>query len=252
MTIIRGSMNRIEIVSAVLGWIYTVCWSASFYPQVIMNFQRKDLTGFSIDFAALNVLGFGSYTIYTVMFLASREIRREYRTLHPDENLVKLNDFIFAAHGFLLTVINIFQCFCLGYKRKESLHPRTIGVLVGSLFATFLVFFLRSQPIWMLYALSYVKMLVTLLKYMPQVYKNYLRQSTKGFAILAFILDFTGGILSMGQLLLDAYEQGSFDGIVGNSVKFGLGFVSIVFDLIFFVQHYLLYRHPINKALCSD
>jgi cystinosin len=30
----------------------------------------------------------------------------------------------------------------------------------------------------------------------------------------------------------------------GNPVKFGLGNVTLVFDVIFFLQHYVLYRVP--------
>ncbi|KAG0178269.1 hypothetical protein DFQ28_004759 [Apophysomyces sp. BC1034] len=53
--------------------------------------------------------------------------------------------------------------------------------------------------------------------------------------------DFTGGSLSITQLLLDAYLSGDWNGVSGDPVKFGLGFVSIAFDLIFMTQHYLLY-----------
>ncbi len=32
--------------------------------------------------------------------------------------------------------------------------------------------------------------------------------------------------------------------MTGNPVKFGLGFASMFFDVIFMVQHYILYREP--------
>ena len=32
--------------------------------------------------------------------------------------------------------------------------------------------------------------------------------------------------------------------MTGNPVKFGLSNVSIIFDIIFMLQHYVLYRHP--------
>lgn len=31
----------ISIINQVIGWIYFVAWSISFYPQVIMNWRRK-------------------------------------------------------------------------------------------------------------------------------------------------------------------------------------------------------------------
>lgn len=33
--------NIISIINQVIGWIYFVAWSVSFYPQVIKNWRRK-------------------------------------------------------------------------------------------------------------------------------------------------------------------------------------------------------------------
>ena len=52
----------------------------------------------------------------------------------------------------------------------------------------------------------------------------------------------------MAQLVLDASLQDDWSGITGNPVKFGLSNITIVFDVIFFVQHYVLYRHPSKSA----
>lgn len=46
----------------------------------------------------------------------------------------------------------------------------------------------------------------------------------------------------MLQLIIDSSRQDDWSGLTGNPVKLGLGNVSIVFDLIFIVQHYWLYR----------
>lgn len=92
------------------------------------------------------------------------------------------------------------------------------------------------------YAISYVKILVTLIKYMPQVFMNYKRQSTEGFSIAQMILDFTGGVLSNGQLGIDSYIQNDWSGVIGNPVKLLLANMSIFFDICFFIQHYWLYR----------
>lgn len=62
------------------------------------------------------------------------------------------------------------------------------------------------------------------------------------------LLDFAGGWLSLAQLVLDSSLQNDWSGITGNPVKFGLGNITIVFDIVFFVQHYLLYKHPATNA----
>ena len=96
-----------------------------------------------------------------------------------------------------------------------------------------------------LYFLSFVKVGITLIKYIPQVLLNYQRKSTSGWQIWNILLDFSGGTLSIIQLIGDSLSQdGSWTGVIGNPAKLGLGLVSISFDIIFMVQHYVLYRNP--------
>lgn len=80
------------------------------------------------------------------------------------------------------------------------------------------------------------------MKYIPQVYLNYTTKSTAGWSIGTCILDLAGGVLSMVQLVLDSSLQSDWSGITGNPVKLLLGNVTIFFDAIFCIQHYLLYR----------
>ena len=87
-----------------------------------------------------------------------------------------------------------------------------------------------------------MKLVVTLVKYAPQAYFNYMRRSTIGWAIQTVLMDLTGGVLSIAQLFLDSWLQKDWSGVVGNPVKFWLGNVSILFDALFLVQHYVLYR----------
>jgi len=49
-------------------------------------------------------------------------------------------------------------------------------------------------------------------------------------------------VLSILQLVIDSGLQADWSGITGNPVKLGLGNVSIFFDVIFMIQHYVLYR----------
>ena len=81
-----------------------------------------------------------------------------------------------------------------------------------------------------------------MVKYVPQAWANYQRQSTRGWSIDQILLDFTGGVLSIAQLVIDSSLQDDWSGISGNPVKLVLGSVSIFFDVVFMVQHYWLYR----------
>jgi len=93
-----------------------------------------------------------------------------------------------------------------------------------------------------MYAASWVKLVVTCGKYVPQAWHHYKVKSTVGWSIVQVLMDFVGGILSIAQLLIDASMQGDWGGVTGNPVKFFLGNVSLFFDVIFIVQHFVLYR----------
>ena len=84
---------------------------------------------------------------------------------------------------------------------------------------------------------------MSVVKYVPQAWANYKRKSTVGWAIQAILLDLTGGLLSILQLVIDSSLQNDWSGLAGNPVKLGLGNVSIAFDLVFLIQHYGLYRN---------
>lgn len=53
---------------------------------------------------------------------------------------------------------------------------------------------------------SYIKLAITLMKYVPQAVMNYRRKSTVGWSIGNILLDFTGGMLSMLQMILNSYN----------------------------------------------
>lgn len=61
------------------------------------------------------------------------------------------------------------------------------------------------------------------------------------------MLDFLGSSLSFAQLVLDAFARGKpligGGGDAGfNIVKFLLSVFAIFFDIVFLIQHYVLYR----------
>lgn len=92
-----------------------------------------------------------------------------------------------------------------------------------------------------MYAMTYVKLLVTVFKYIPQAISNHQRKSTLGWSIDQVMLDASGSVLSLVQLLIDSSLQADWSGLTGNPVKFGLANVSLLFDVVFLVQHYILY-----------
>ena len=96
---------------------------------------------------------------------------------------------------------------------------------------------------------GYIKDVLTLFKYIPQLYWNYTRKSTKGYNIWAVHTDLASGFFSYLQMLLDSIVQGSVNIFKGNLNigKFGLSVISIVFNLVFVFQHYCLYTNHLLK-----
>jgi cystinosin len=82
-----------------------------------------------------------------------------------------------------------------------------------------------------------------------QVVLNVQRSSTVGWSIINVLLDFIGGTLSVVQLLLQCSVTGDWSQIAGNPVKFGLGFISLFFDIIFMTQHYIIYPNKPAPAV---
>lgn len=80
------------------------------------------------------------------------------------------------------------------------------------------------------------------MKYAPQAVLNFQRKSTVGMSILQFSMDLAGGILSLAQLFLDSASAGDWSGVSSNPAKFVLGNITVLFDLVFFYQHMVLYR----------
>jgi uncharacterized membrane protein YGL010W len=67
--------------------------------------------------------------------------------------------------------------------------------------------------------------------------------------IWQILLDFSGGVLSDLQLVFDCLDMGHWAGITGNLAKLSLGLVSICFDTVFMLQHYVWYG---NLRLSAD
>ena len=244
-------------LSDVIGWCYFIAWSVSFWPQAVLNARRRRVTGLSFEFLAYNLTGFLFYSAYsTVKFFAS--------TGCPQT--VEVNDLAFGYHAVLLTAVTIVQC--LLYKtRRQRVHPAHAAVVAALWLLTLytlVLCFLTPVPLMprceqrtdssgeshsvqltgftLVDWLGYCKAFISLVKYSPQAWLNWRRQSTVGWSISNILLDLTGGLLSFTQQCLDSINAGDATPIVGNVPKLLLALESVAFDVLFIVQHYCLYR----------
>ncbi|XP_039904289.1 cystinosin [Simochromis diagramma] len=238
--------NVLSIISEVIGWIYFLAWSVSFYPQAFENWRRKSVVGLNFDFLALNLTGFIAYSVFNIGLFWIPSIKEEFLKRNPNGiNPVNANDVFFSLHAVLLCLVYVSQATV--YERGGQRVSRTalVLLLIGWMFALISLFVAVAKTItWLdyLYYFSYIKLAVTLIKYVPQAYMNYKRQSTEGWSIGNVLLDFTGGFFSILQMILQSYNNDEWKLVFGDPTKFGLGLFSIVFDILFITQHYVLYR----------
>lgn len=217
--------------------------------------------------------GFFAYLVSNAAFYYSPLIRAQYAARYKGLTpTVQFNDLCFAAHGLLLSIITTSQYFfprpwgftpSVGNRPSRFILGIFFGCVVGVVVIIFIVLasperdstqHVGASWVWLdaVYAVSYVKLLVTVIKYTPQVIVNYRNRSTRGWSIMQILLDFSGGILSIAQQSIDSYLQRDWSGITGNPVKFALGNVSMVYDLIFMAQHYVFYRAAEEKSDEAD
>jgi len=249
-TITRFQIIRSEalyIFNEVVGWIYFLAWTVSFYPQIWLNYKRKSVEGLNFDYVLLNIIGFACYTVFNWALYFSDAIFAEYEKEHHDGvNPVRINDLFFSIHALVASLVTGFQI--LIYERsdqKVGYFGWVISVLaVLTAIVSTIPAAVSDKLSWLDYLtiLSIIKLVITITKYMPQAFFNFQRQSTEGWSIGNVLLDLTGGSFSMLQMLLQGFNNNQFSLIFGDPTKFGLGLFSILFDLLFIVQHYCLYK----------
>ncbi|XP_053680509.1 cystinosin homolog [Anopheles nili] len=252
-----ANSQAIIVVSQVIGWIYFAAWTVSFWPQMIINYRRKSVIGLSFDFLTLNLVGHTVYATFNCALFWSGYIEQEYLGRNPRGlNPVLTNDVAFSIHATIATLLTVAQCFI--YERGEQRVSRIawgIITIFGIVILVAGILVSTDTMHWLdfLYVLSYIKLSVTLIKYVPQAVLNFRRKSTVGWSIENVLLDFTGGMLSMLQMLLNGYNYDDWASIFGDPTKFGLGLFSVLFDVLFMVQHYVLYRNRADaKTLQQD
>ncbi|CAN8095684.1 unnamed protein product [Discula destructiva] len=263
------AISFLTVLSSLFGWVYTICWSASFYPQPLLNFRRRSTSGTTIDFPLINCLGFLAYLTSNTAFYYSPLIRAQYAARKDGHApAVAFNDIVFALHALLLSLLTTSQYLfpsslwrftsagAAGNRPSRAILGTAHGCVAAVLVVAVLAATVSSRraaaglPVdpredwcWLdvIYAVGYVKLWITLIKYTPQVVANYRNKSTVGWSIHQILLDFAGGVLSIAQLVIDSSMQGDWSGVTGNPVKFALGNVSMFYDVVFFTQHYVLY-----------
>lgn len=237
--------NGWDDLSNAMGWTYFVLWSISYYPQIYENWKGTSVIGYSFDLLSLEFMDMTLYTIYNIGFFAFASIQKEYFDENNTvDNPVKFNDVMFGLHAIFCCFLLTLQC--IYYKRgnqKWSNLCRTVYSLIIVFTSLTLTIVFAGGMTWVLWLslMSYIK-IILLFKFLPQIYLNNHRRSTSGFSIWLVLLDFAGGVFSVGQMFVDSANANDWTSLSGNPTKFLAGAVSVILDLILIYQHYWKFR----------
>jgi cystinosin len=247
-------------------------------PQVFENWRRKKVDGLSADYLVYSIIGYAAYAAYTSALYFSPGVQASYMAAHagslPD---VPLCDVLFAGHALAVSLFTLYQCYLYGGNSSSAASSSTstakpllpglstskacevIAVAVLAAVAAYCGHVgstcgLEDCDAWLplLYFLGTTKVVMTLIKYTPQALLNHKRRSTEGWQINNVLLDLAGGMLSFAQIGLNAVARADLSVITGNPAKLGIAAISIGFDIVFILQHYVLYRGSSSAAGSSS
>jgi cystinosin len=143
------------------------------------NFVRKTTIGFNTDKLLYDLIGFGCLSVYCYSFRYIHSVRDSYRDKHGGTSpSVELNDVAFGIHAFFMTLVQIAQVLKYnGLEQKPSMKCLIgCGVTVLAIVVYLVVCLLVDSSVFVvlnwLYFISFVKIGVTLIKYVPQVLLN--------------------------------------------------------------------------------
>ncbi|XP_060187397.1 cystinosin homolog isoform X2 [Lycium barbarum] len=215
--------------------------------------EIQSVVGLNFDFVLLNLTKHSSYLIYNASMFFSSAVQKQYLEKYGLNEMIPVaaNDVAFSIHAVLLTAFTLFQIVI--YDRGNQKVSRTsIGIVcVAWLTVAVCVFiaFPSHSWLWLISCFNTLQVVMTVIKYIPQAIMNFQRKSTIGFSIGNILLDLLGGVTNYGQMVVQSIDQNSWVNFYGNIGKTLLSLVSIFFDVLFILQHYLLY--PAWKTVTS-
>ncbi|KAL2900366.1 Cystinosin-like protein, partial [Bienertia sinuspersici] len=222
----RWNSIQLKVLYEVFGWVAFVAWSISFYPQVIMNFRRKSVVGLNLDFVVLNLTKHSSYLIYNVVLYFSA-----------------------TAQAHIATSMGLPRYSSLSSRETQRFSKVALVIICAVWLSAAVCVFVaihRHSWLWLISVFNTIQVTMTVIKYVPQAIMNFRLKSTDGFSIGNILLDLLGGVTNYGQMAMQSIDQilfltESWVNFYGNIGKTLLSLVSIFFDILFIIQHYVLY-----------
>ncbi|KAL4589981.1 hypothetical protein LXL04_002897 [Taraxacum kok-saghyz] len=208
-------------------------WFPTFYPAMLI--ETCSVIGLNFDFVVLNLTKHSSYLIYNASVFFSSAVQRQYHQKYGFNEMIPVaaNNVAFSIHAVVLTAFTLFQIaiydYIAGCHDSDQVHtPSKLK-------------FSEEFKRW------------TKFEILSKAVMNFKRKSTVGFSIGNILLDLLGGLANYGQMVVQSIDQHSLVNFYGNIGKTLLSLVSIFFDILFILQHYVVYpAHKSVKPQSSD
>lgn len=267
-------MDTERFIFELLGYVYLASWTIVYYPQIILNYRLKKLSGVSVGYVVYNNWGFLCYGTYV---FTKRKIQQDNGLTES----VTIHDCIFAFHSFFATTTLVVQYFLYRDKKTPGLarKDKTILSILVIIPVTALFAAISGNIDWVqtthikeakfckgdeddecshvhdhiinfIAILGWVKILITLVKYPSQILLNYSNKSTRGLSKGSVALDTTGSLCSLMQNVIHAVLTDDFEFILGNLPKVGLGAFSLFYCCILLLQ-FKLYEKNSRRSRSS-
>lgn len=236
------------------GWAYAIIWGVAFYPTIFLNYKLKTSDSMSWDFIILNLVGYSCYTLSLYLQLYNDTVRLQYKQLFGGRlPLLSLADITYSAHGLLLIYIILSQIIFgnslwkFNNQRISFRLQRTSRILLMVLF-TYVFLSLSADKSGHAFLnftinLAYCKIIISLVKYLPQVQHNYRRKTMYGISRMQIQLDLLGALFCIAEIYLKN-ELPLMKAIEANRGKLGITLVASVFSTIFLYQIHIYGTSP--------
>lgn len=204
--------------------IFYVGWSLRFYPQMLLNFQRKTTIGFSIDSAYFNFLGFFIFFLYCILSFNQTIILGQECAEDPKVTIVDvyLSGHAFFASGALLGQMYFFDGYRYATHQGRNSISRKVHLML-SLYIFFnfmyllMIYFKQTQTPgivvtvnqW-LKSLVYACSFFLVIRYIPQVHRNYHRNQFEGISASAVAMELLGSLALVITIIYDGYQSNIF------------------------------------------
>lgn len=83
-------------ISQIIGWIYFLSWSSSFYGQVYESYRVKSVEGLNLNFQLLNLTGFAFYSLYNSFGYFNKD---------QASGKVDIQDLVFSYHALFIVIV---------------------------------------------------------------------------------------------------------------------------------------------------